>query len=79
MMLNWRPLDALSPTALTVTNDNRQNIPFSQMPGSVFIEPQLPQDVEMVIPFFWPDNFLRCQLASDFSNMGNLYANIIIR
>jgi hypothetical protein len=76
-MINWRPLQGLSPSYIYDDGTPKRMIPFSQMPGRVMIEPQHPEDVEMVLPFFWPVNFLRCEKATDFTNMGLLYLNII--
>lgn len=77
-MLNWRPLQGISPSFI---HDDpvsaKELIPFSQMPGRAMLEPQCPEDVEMVLPFFWPANFLRAEELDDFTNMGILYFNII--
>lgn len=77
MMVNWRPLHGLSPSLLYDDSTAKLLIPFSQMPGRVMIEPQTPEDQVMTLPFFWPVNFLRAELASDFQNMGDLYFNIV--
>lgn len=77
-MLNWRPLHNLSQSFIhTDPTSVKHLIPFSQMPGRSMIEPQCPEDVEMVLPFFWPTNFIRAELSSDFDDMGTLYLNII--
>jgi len=77
MMVNWKPLQGLSPSFLYNDGSAKILIPFSQTPGRVMIEPQTPEDQEMVLPFFWPANFLRAQLATDFQNVGTLYFNIV--
>jgi len=46
-------------------------VPFSQTLG-VFIEPQNMTSAEMILPFFWPNNWLRTASANEFRNMGRM-------
>jgi hypothetical protein len=76
-MLNWRPLQNLSESYIRDDTTAKLLIPYSQMPLRTMIEPQCPTDAEVVLPFFWPVNFLRAEKAIDFQNVGTMYFNII--
>lgn len=76
-MINWRPLHGMSNSFIYDDSTTKILIPYSQMPARAMIEPQCPEDVEIVLPFFWPMNFLRAEKASDFEKIGTLYMNII--
>lgn len=46
-------------------------IPYSQQPG-LWIYPSHSEGGEMVLPFFYPKNYLRVGVAQDFTDMGTL-------
>lgn len=76
-MINWRPLQNLSNSYIRDDGTAKILIPYSQMPARAMLEPQCPEDVEIILPFFWPVNFLRAEYAADFQNIGTMYVNII--
>lgn len=77
MMINWRPLPNFNRSFLFDDGTQNRMIPYSQMPMRGMIYPQQEENVEMTLPFFWPANFLKCQLSTDFADMGVLYLNIL--
>lgn len=66
----YQPLPNFTPSTI-VNSGNREFIPYSQQPG-FWIKPQLSEGGEMTLPFFYQRNFLRAQVAQDFTDMGTL-------
>jgi hypothetical protein len=71
LYMGYQPLTNL--VASTITNDSgtRYFIPYSQRPH-LWIYPQSSSGGEMNLPFFFQKNFLRVQVAQDFTDMGTL-------
>jgi hypothetical protein len=44
---------------------------FSQKPG-VYLDPSESTTAEMVLPFFWPENWLDCNLNNELNEMGRI-------
>lgn len=69
----YQPLPAFKSN--TIVNDASGSlshlIPYSQQPG-VWIYPAHSEGGEMILPFFYPKNFLRVGVAQDFTDMGTL-------
>lgn len=68
--VNYSPLPNFSPNGI-VNLATKELIPYSQTPG-FFMYPQDSEGGEMTLPFLWPKNFLRVQVAQDFTDMGRL-------
>lgn len=69
----YQPLPAFKSN--TIVNDASGSlahlIPYSQQPG-LWIYPAHSEGGEMILPFFYPKNFLRVGVAQDFTDMGTL-------
>ncbi len=76
-MASYQPLPDFNPVFIQSSASAYHLIPYSQMKGRVMMFPQTPEDQEIVLPFFHPASFLRCQLASDFTSMGKIWLNIL--
>lgn len=77
LMASYQPLQDFNRNFLHASGSSNDLIPYSQMKGRVIMHPQVPEDQEIVLPFFHPANYLKCQLASDFTNMGKLHFNVM--
>lgn len=75
-MLSWRPLTTFKGDTIIDDGASLKFIPLSQRP-KVMIYPQSNEGAEMTLPFVWPAQFLRCSLASDFTEMGSLTLSLI--
>ncbi len=69
----YAPLPNFSPTGI-VNLSTKELVPYSQQPG-FFLYPQDCEGGEMKLPFVWPKNYLRVQVAQDFTDMGTLRFN----
>lgn len=76
-MFNYQPLPNYSRSAIYNDTTLNQMIPYSQMPLRAMVYPQSPENVEITLPFFSPVNFLHCQKAQDFIDMGTVFMNIL--
>lgn len=69
----YQPLPAFKSN--TIVNDASGSlahlISYSQQPG-LWIHPQHSEGGEMTLPFFYQKNYLRVQVAQDFTDMGTL-------
>lgn len=54
-----------------VTSSSLNLITYSQRPR-VMLYPQSNEGAEMTLPFFWPNQFARCSVMSDFDAMGQI-------
>lgn len=66
----YQPLPNFSPHGI-YNLATKELIPYSQQPG-FFVYPQDCEGGEMTLPFLNPKNFLRVQVAQDFTDMGTL-------
>jgi hypothetical protein len=71
MRVCYQPLPAFKKTTIQTNAAVNQLIPYSQQPG-IWISPQHSEGGEMTLPFFYQKNFLRIQVAQDFTDMGTL-------
>nr|URG14945.1 MAG: capsid protein [Picornaviridae sp.] len=73
MIASYQPLPTLTPTTIVadVTGGVRELIPYSQRPH-LWIFPQNNEGGELSLPFFFHKNWLRIQVAQDFTDMGQL-------
>lgn len=70
MLFNYTPMAAFHGRPSVLTNDMFL-IPESQKPG-IFVYPQDNKGGEMVLPFYYHQNYLRLSILSDVQNMGDL-------
>jgi len=68
MLGAYRPLQVFNAQSLLGSTSNLL-VPYSQRPH-VYLTPQHSEGAEMTLPFLWPRNWLRIQVASDFTEMG---------
>jgi hypothetical protein len=66
----YQPLQNFSPHGIT-SLATKELIPYTQQPG-FFLYPQDCEGGEMTLPFLYQKNFLRVQVAQDFTDMGEL-------
>jgi hypothetical protein len=71
MRVCYQPLPNFTPSTIITDTALRYLIPYSQQPGT-WLKPQCNEGSEMVLPFFWPKNWLRLQKNQDFLDMGTL-------
>ena len=69
MLAAYQPLPNFTPS--TIQGTPNALIPYSQRPHA-WISAQTSKGAEMVLPFFWPRNWLRVGKAQDFIDMGQL-------
>ncbi len=67
----YQPLPNFTPSTIINDAGTRYFMPYSQQPG-LWVSPQHSEGGEMMLPFFWPRNFLRAQKAQDFTDMGTI-------
>lgn len=77
LMASYIPLPVFNQNHLVDDGNGNFLIPHSQTKGRSFIYPQCAEDVEMHLPFFHPNNFLKCQYKTDFDDMGKIYLNVV--
>jgi len=71
MLMAYQPLPNFTPTTIVNDTGTRYFIPYSQRPH-MWISPQHSEGGEMTLPFFYQKNWLRVQVAQDFTDMGRL-------
>jgi hypothetical protein len=64
MRVCYQPLPNFTPSTIITDTALRYLIPYSQQPGT-WLKPQCNEGSEMVLPFFWPKNWLRLQKNQD--------------
>ncbi len=70
-MATYCPLINFNGNTIPLSATTNQLIPYSQRPH-VWLFPTNSQGGEMKLPFFWPYNWLRVGVASDFTDMGSI-------
>ncbi len=71
MLAAYQPLQVYTPSTIVNGAGTGYLIPYSQRPH-VWIYPQNSEGGEMTLPFFYPKNWLRVQVAQDFDDMGQI-------
>ncbi len=75
MLMNYQPLPAVTPSTIQVPSGSgtRYFIPMSQRPH-IWIHPQHNEAGEILLPWFYHQNWLNIQSNTDTINMGTLTA-----
>lgn len=71
MIVAYQPLQNLTPTTIVNDAGTRWFMPYSQRPH-LWIFPQNNEGGTMTLPYFNYRNWIRIQVAQDFTDMGNL-------
>lgn len=74
-MFSYRPLSNF-PDTVTAVSGNNEWVGRSQRPH-IFVKPQTNEGGEMVLPFFYPANWVNLQSASELQNLGILTQDIL--
>ncbi len=67
----YQPLPQFTPSTVKGVGTQQSLMPLSQRPH-LFMYPQNSQGGEMMLPFFYPKNWLRINTLADFTGMGNV-------
>lgn len=68
-MLSYAPCTNMESAVVTATGSTAYNVGYSQRPN-IKIYPQSNQGGELVLPFFWPEEWVDLTSASDVQNLG---------
>jgi len=71
MMMSYQPLPSFKPSTIINDAGTRYFIPYSQRPH-IWIYPQNNEGGELMLPFFWPKNWISTNISQDFTDMGQL-------
>lgn len=71
MYVGYQPLPAFTASTIQTAASNQHLMLYSQRPH-VWLYPQSNQGAEMVLPFFYPKNWINAQSSTDMLNMGQL-------
>lgn len=75
ILANYRPLTGYKYDTIYHDASNKWLIPQSQRPH-VKIDPAVGDTYEMVLPFIWPLNMFKMDVALDFNKLGNMRFDI---
>jgi hypothetical protein len=76
-LYNYLPLPVFTPDLVTTDSANNQIMEYSQRPH-MWMYPQNSEGGTIKLPFFYPQNWLRTSILSDFTNMGTMFVTCVV-